>query len=78
MQACKCDVFGYNASIAGPRCSWACVQEIRKFVVAAGANGRYEVSYNRKADLTRGRRFVAGRGFQSLSRRLLARACPPT
>eukprot|EP00971_Amphidinium_carterae_P125724 2490608-Amphidinium_carterae.1 len=33
---------------------------------------------SRKAEITRGRRFVDGRGFQCLSRRVLARACPRT
>eukprot|EP00971_Amphidinium_carterae_P349877 6491277-Amphidinium_carterae.1 len=51
-------------------------QDMLAFAQTKSAAGRYESTYYRKADISLGRRFVRGRGFQGLSRRVLSRACP--
>eukprot|EP00971_Amphidinium_carterae_P001258 24881-Amphidinium_carterae.1 len=63
-------------------CNWPTVlvamQEMQTIVASKHAEGRYEVKYSRKSHIAHGRRFVEGRGFQSLSQRVLARSCPET
>eukprot|EP00971_Amphidinium_carterae_P164036 3252172-Amphidinium_carterae.1 len=39
--------------------------EMRAFVESKHAQGRYEVKYNRKANIAHGRRFVDGRSFRA-------------